>query len=199
VTAPASHRGVRLAWPADAGRIGAIQAAAWRAEYATLLPVEVLADVDADAYAARWAAAVDRPPSARHRVLVALDGGAVVGFAALAPSPDPDAHPGRDAELVALHVDPAATRRGHGSRLVAAAADTARADRFGALRTWLLAGDDALRGFLAGAGWAPDGASRELDLTGDGSVTVRQVRLHTALGDDGAHAAGTGPGQDRRP
>ena len=47
--------------------------------------------------------------------------------------------------------------------------------------TWLTSTDDMLREFLAGAGWAPDGAHRELDLHGDGTVLVKQVRLHTAL------------------
>ena len=40
---------------------------------------------------------------------------------------------------------------------------------------------NALRGFLDGAGWAPDGAHRELDLDGAGTVRVKQVRLHTDL------------------
>ena len=35
--------------------------------------------------------------------------------------------------------------------------------------------------FLASAGWAPDGAHRELDLDGSGETLVKQVRLHTAL------------------
>jgi hypothetical protein len=41
-----------------------------------------------------------------------------------------------------------------------------------------------LRQFLTDAGWAPDGAHRELDLRGDGEVLVKQVRLHTDLGDE---------------
>ena len=46
---------------------------------------------------------------------------------------------------------------------------------------WVDSTDDATRGFLTGAGWAPDGASRELaDEAGAGSV--KQVRLHTAIG-----------------
>jgi hypothetical protein len=47
--------------------------------------------------------------------------------------------------------------------------------------TWAIATDDALRGFLSDAGWAPDTAHRELDLDGEGTTTVKQVRLHTAL------------------
>ena len=42
--------------------------------------------------------------------------------------------------------------------------------------------DDDTRAFLTAAGWEPDGAHRTLDLTGDGSVTVKQIRLHTDLG-----------------
>ena len=63
----------------------------------------------------------------------------------------------------------------------AACADTLTADRFSRAVTWLSSTDDALREFLTEAGWAPDGAHRELDLHGDGTVQVKQVRLHTAL------------------
>ena len=48
--------------------------------------------------------------------------------------------------------------------------------------TWVNAGDDALRTFLTDAGWAADTAHRELDLDGTGTTTVKQVRLHTAIG-----------------
>lgn len=175
-----ADRSVRLAWAADTDAIGAVQARAWTASYGSLLPPALLADVDAPSFAAAWREAVTRPPSARHRVLVALEAGRVVGFAATAPSEDPDAQPA-DGEIVAFHVDPAAFGEGHGSRLLAAVADTLRADGFTRARIWLVVGDDALRGFLEPAGWAPDSAHRTLDLTGDGSATLRQVRLHTSL------------------
>ena len=69
----------------------------------------------------------------------------------------------------------------HTARLVQACADTLRADRFRTALVWLNATDDVRRAFLTEAGWAPDGAHRELDLHGDGSVRVKQVRLHTDL------------------
>jgi hypothetical protein len=65
---------------------------------------------------------------------------------------------------------------------VQAAVDTLKADRFTRAVTWLGATDDETRAFLTAGGWAPDGAHRTLDLTGDGSVQVKQVRLHTDLG-----------------
>jgi len=76
----------------------------------------------------------------------------------------------------------ATARHGHGSRLTQACADTLRADRFTTAVTWLTSEDDVRRAFLTQAGWATDGAHRELDLHGDGSVRVKQVRLHTDLG-----------------
>jgi hypothetical protein len=55
------------------------------------------------------------------------------------------------------------------------------ADRFTRAVTWLVADDDAFRGFLGSAGWDADTAHRTLDLDGSGTIQVKQVRLHTAL------------------
>lgn len=178
-----ADRSVRMAWADDAAAIGALQARAWRRSYAEVLPDALLAKVDPDGFAAAWRQAISVPPSARHRVLAALEQNTVVGFAATAPSEDPDAEP-PDGDVVAFHVDPDALGAGHGSRLVAAVVDTMRADGFTRARIWLVAGDDAVRGFLEPAGWAADGAHRSLDLTGDGTATLRQIRLHTDLRDE---------------
>jgi GNAT superfamily N-acetyltransferase len=116
---------------------------------------------------------------------VALERNLVAGFAVTGPSTDPDRDPVSDGELSDLTVDPHLRGQGHGSRLLQACADTLVADRFGLAVCWVAAGDDDLRRFLSGAGWEPDGAHRTLDLTGDGSTTVKQVRLHTDLGGRG--------------
>lgn len=176
--APSADRSVRVAWTADADAIGSVQARAWSAAYAEVLPAA--AELDPHLVAARWAEALRRPPSARHRVLVALERNDVVGFAAVAPSDDPDADRVADAELVVLAVHPDHTGTGHGSRLLAAVADTCRSDRFTRLTAWLLGQDDAQRRFLESAGWAPDGAHREM-VADDAAAPLRQVRLHTSL------------------
>jgi ribosomal protein S18 acetylase RimI-like enzyme len=173
---------VRVAWADDALAIAAVQVRAWRLEYAGVLPDGLLAELDPDRLASAWAESLARPADARNRVLVALERDAVRGYALTTPSADPDSDPVADGELGELTVDPDHRGRGHGSRLVQAAVDTLRADRFARAVVWLASTDDARRAFLAGAGWAPDGAHRELDLNGDGAVRVRQVRLHTALG-----------------
>ena len=174
---------VRIGWVDDAPAIGAVQAATWKKAYADLLPADVLDQLDADALAARWRDSMTRPTDARHRVLIALDRATVTGFAVTGPASDPDTDPIAVGEIAELAVHPDATGQGHGSRLLQACVDTLRSDKFTAGVIWLSSTDDSCRRFLTAAGWAPDGAHRELDLYGDGAVSVRQVRLHTDLGD----------------
>jgi GNAT superfamily N-acetyltransferase len=172
---------VRIAWAADTEGIGRVQARVWGDSYRDVLPREVLAELVPEVFAAAWRQAIERPPTARHRVLVAVADSEVVGFAATAPSDSPDATPGVDGEIVAFHVLAEALTTGHGSRLLAACVDTLRADGFRRGEMWMLSTDDALRQFLSSAGWSPDGAHRTLDLHGDGTTMVHQVRLHTDL------------------
>lgn len=181
--APTPDRSVRVAWVADAPAMGRVQTRAWHAAYADVVPTSVLATLDETTLAQRWADDLRRPPAATNRALVALQGNVVVGFAATGPSDDPDADPVRDAELTVLVVDPDSLGQGHGSRLLSAVADTARADGFTRLTTWVFSRDDVLRGFLASAGWEPDSAHREIVAAPDeeDAETVGQVRLHTSL------------------
>lgn len=177
-----ADRSVRVAWVADAEAMGRVQADAWRDSYADLWPSDLLDSLDPIAMAQAWATSIRRPPLGTFRALVALERNDVVGVAATGPSDDPDADQVADAEMSLLVVAPAARGRGHGSRLLAAVADTARADGFARLATWVHSADDAVRRFLGGAGWEPDGAHREVVLDDD-APPVRQVRLHTSLED----------------
>ncbi|MEO7981917.1 MAG: GNAT family N-acetyltransferase, partial [Sporichthyaceae bacterium] len=174
---------VRPATDDDAPALARIQAAVWARVHADRLPAEVLEVVGSEGAAAQWRSAVTEPPSPRHRVLTALAGERVVGFAALAPASDPDTIPSLDGELLVLCVDPSDTGAGHGSRLVNAVADLARIDGVRHLHSWLADDEADLRAFLVGSGWAADGATRSLDLLGDDAVLVQQSRLRTALVD----------------
>lgn len=158
---------VRPALPEDATALGRIQVHAWRQAYQDQLPAPVLASLDPVAFAHSWRAAIESPPSAKHRVLTACDGPRVVGFAAIAPTAD-----GATAEIIALEVDPEHARHGHGSRLLAACADVLRASGAGGVRTWAVEGDEARVAFLTDAGFAPAGQRRTLDA---GGATVRQI------------------------
>lgn len=171
---------VRLALPAESGAIAAVQRRVWGGSGQPTAE-RMLADIDLAAMTEAWHTAITRPPEARFRVLVALAQGRVVGVATTVPSQDPDADASIDGAIDELAVDPAARRRGHGSRLVNACVDTLRADGFTHASHWLLAADDQSRAWLTAAGWAPDGAHREIGSTDD-TVRVKQVRLHTAIG-----------------
>lgn len=172
---------VRLALPGEAAAIAEVQRRVWAAESGGSAGRRLLEELDVDAMTELWSRAILAPPAARYRVLVALADTRVVGFAATAPSTDSDADPAADGAVEELAIDPVARRRGHGSRLLNACADTLGADGFTRARSWVPAQDDELRRFLTAAGWAADGAFREIG-TDDASVRLKQVRLHTSLG-----------------
>jgi GNAT superfamily N-acetyltransferase len=172
---------VRPARPDDAAEIGRIQVETWRSAYAEILPAAVLEGVTVDDAAATWSAAISEPPGPRHRVLVAQEQDWRVGFAALGPADDlevDDPEPATTLALAVILVEPRWGRRGHGSRLLAAAVDHARGDGMTRAIAWIPEGDTVSREFLISAGWAPDGLVRALD-TGAGEL--REIRLHTSL------------------
>jgi len=179
-TGPATPDSVRLALAGEAAAIAALQRRAWAAELPEAAQA-ILGELDVAEMTEAWTAAILRPPQARFRVLVAVERAEVVGFATTVPSSDPDAEAGHDALVDEFAVDPVARRRGHGSRLLHACADTLRADGFARATWWVAATDDVLRRFLSDAGWAPDGGWREIG-TDDGSVRLKQVRMHTDIG-----------------
>ncbi|RBY88222.1 N-acetyltransferase [Blastococcus sp. TBT05-19] len=165
---------VRPARPGDAPAIARVQAVTWRTAYRTVLPLDVLDGWDDDAVTASWAAAVATPPTPAHRVLVAVEREDVVGFAASAPVDDA----ADVVELGPLLVEPRWGRRGHGSRLLAAAIDLARADGAARARIWLPEPDRVSAGFFESAGWAADGWARTLETGGD---PLRELRWHAEL------------------
>jgi GNAT superfamily N-acetyltransferase len=172
---------VRLANVEDVSDIAAVQAASWRDAFAGTLPPSVLDQLQGADAVDQWRLAVIEPPSPRHRLLVALAGTEVVGFAAIGPADDPDSDPLTDAELLAVGVLPDRAGEGHGSRLVNASVDHLRADGFVRAHVWLTDTDQGLREFLESAGWADDGARRRLDLRGDGAVVIDQLRLDASI------------------
>ena len=115
-------------------------------------------------------------------MLVAVDGVRVVGYATTVPAQDPDADPAADGEIEEFVVDPPARRRGHGSRLLNACADTLRADGFARARCWVASTDDDAAALpRPPRGWARRRQHREIG-SDDVDVRLGQVRLHTDLG-----------------
>ncbi|MCO1618183.1 MULTISPECIES: GNAT family N-acetyltransferase [Micromonospora] len=180
---------VRPARPEDAGEIARIQLATWRVAYRRILPRHVLDNLDEAYLARRWGAAVQEPPSGAHRVLVAVEQAAqsyLVGFVASGPADADALAPEEPAEALGsdvaavtdLLVEPRWGRRGHGSRLLAAAVEHWRADGLTRAVAWAFDADAATRKFLGSTGWEPDGAARALDVD---DMLVPQIRLHVAI------------------
>ncbi|MEV6346071.1 GNAT family N-acetyltransferase [Actinoplanes sp. NPDC051851] len=179
---------VRPARPGDAPEIARIQLATWRTAYQRMFPPHVLAGLDASMLAEGWTEAITAPPSARHRVLIAVEQGEtaehVVGFVAAGPAdeqalaPEEPPMPDDVAAVTDLLVEPRWGRRGHGSRLLAAAVDHWRDDAFRYAIAWVYDADPVMRKFYEASGWAPDGAGRALDVE---DLLVPQLRLHVAV------------------
>lgn len=166
---------VRAARPADAAAMVQAAVAAWPA---------LGDDVDAATLTEQWQQLLQDPGPAR--ALVATSADEVVGWLLVTPASDPDLA-GIDAwEVADVVVHPSARRRGHGSRLMNAAADVALAGA-AVLTTWCPVADEPRRAFFAAHGLGPDGAWR--DLAADTGETIREVRLVASLGEADAEAS----------
>lgn len=174
---------VRAAVGADAAAVAAVQSRGWRRAYAGLLPSETLAGLDPEALTPAWRQAIASPGSTSGgtpgaTVLVAVADDIVVGMVTAGASEDADAGPA-DGLVGVLVVDPAHQRQGHGSRLLAAAADHLRAIGCDRVAVWSPELDYARRTFLTSAGLQPDGAQRSY-LGAEGRPVV-ELRLTAAL------------------
>ena len=175
---PTADVSVREATSADVSAIAEVQVQTWREAYGNILPRDVLDGLDPAVVEARWRSSIDSTEHARSHALVALDSGRMVGIAAVTPATDEDEDPATTAELGPLLVVPSSQGKGHGSRLLAAAMDVLRAEGTARAVCWVFQSDSGTQTFYETAGWALDGAARDLDAAG---TIVREVRMHTDL------------------
>lgn len=97
-----------------------------------------------------------------------------VGFVVFAPAESIEVAAGRDEaqplgaglEIGSLVVADAHRGEGHGSRLLEAVVKRAKSLMLGSLRCWISADNQAVQRFFGGAGFAPAGQRRQLDLGG---------------------------------
>jgi len=163
---------LRPARPGDELAVAGVHVRAWQTAYRGLLPDAYLDGLRADDRARRYTFALTDP--AHPQTIVAEVGDAILGFATTAPSQDvPDA-----GELAALHVDPAAWRRGIGTALIAAARARLVEHGFAAAVLWLLLGNERAARFYETDGWLVEPARRTAEVWG---VRVDEVLYRRAL------------------
>lgn len=170
---------MRGATAEDASVLAELHRVTWRAAYAELLPPGTLDELDTPQVQQAWADTIGGGAT----VLIATEGADPVGFVVAGPAPADDVAAAdgtvpcdavRTVLVGTLLVEPRWGRRGHGGRLLAAAAAMLR--KAGAIRgiAWVPAEDAASLSFYRRAGWAPDGTVRTLDANGR---ALRELRL----------------------
>jgi GNAT superfamily N-acetyltransferase len=169
---------LRDATPDDAHAIATVHVASWQVAYRGLLPDDLLDGLSVTDRARRWADGLSTP-APRSRTVLAVDGTAVLGFAATGPARDAD--DSAAGELYAVYLDPATWGRGHGRRVHDGALDNLRADGFAHACLWLLDGNARAAAFYHRQGWSETGETKvDRDLGGGGAL--RERRLRRALG-----------------
>ncbi len=165
---PTPDVAVRPARAGDEEAIGRIQIDSWVGAIGERLGRKRHEAFDHDTIVSGWANSISKPPTLGHVVFVATHDGAVVGFAAVAPP----------SQIVAFEVDPERRRRGHGSRLLAAAVDHLKAHGATEMKLWSLSNDSVREDFLRSAGFAESGMVRQLDGLG---IAIPEKLWHASL------------------
>ncbi|WP_166379972.1 GNAT family N-acetyltransferase [Catellatospora methionotrophica] len=169
---------IRAATVDDAAPIGRIKVRAWRAAYAAFMPATVLGALDPHQEASDWAGYVTAMP-AEHRLWVAGQDGAVVGFCRTGPAADdPDLGPAA-AEVYGLYVDPDRTGAGIGAALFGHAVADLRSRGRQPVCVYAYQPNEGAVRFYQRAGFTLDGTTR-LDGDGDDATGVAEVRLTDA-------------------
>lgn len=155
---------VRPAFEDDAPTLARLQLSLWQQAYSELLPASALL-ADPVQQSEIWSGRLRAGGS----VLLAFEGREPVGLAAT----DAELDDRGEAQLELLHVLPRWSRRGHGGRLLAAAAAVLRGTGATRGNWWAPETDESVQQFLLWVGWVPDGGRRVLDT---GERTFAEVR-----------------------
>ena len=157
---------MRPAVPDDADRLGVVHTQVWREAYASAMPAEYLAGLDAAASARRWRETLLAAGSPSD-VVVATADDEVVGFAIAGPTRDDPPAPAF--ELYAINVLAAHHGSGLAPLLLGAALRSAGGE---SVSLWVLASNERARAFYSRHGFEPDGRTKTHEGTGLGEVRL---------------------------
>lgn len=160
---------VRPAQPEDAAAVAGVHVRSWQVGYRGLLADDYLDGLRPEDRMRHYR--FDSTDPAEPSTIVAVEDGAIRGFATTGPCRDADLADG--GEVLALYVDPDAWGRGVGRRLMVEARAGLGRGGFTDAVVWVLVGNDRAQRFYAADGWRPDGQRRTVEVW---NVTVDEVR-----------------------
>jgi ribosomal protein S18 acetylase RimI-like enzyme len=164
---------IRAAQPADAAAVAHIHVESWKVAYRGIMPDEVIARTDL-AYRTRfWA---DRIATREWPVCVIEEGGELVAFCQMVPSPDPDDDPKTVGHITSIHALPHLRGRGYGRALLDHAFAEFRRRGFREVTLWVLEENASARRFYERLGFREDGGRKTYPRT-----DVPEVRYRIGL------------------
>ena len=175
------HPVVRPARAEDAGQIALVHVRSWQAAYSGLLPQAYLDGLDIAQRTARWEQNLAHLEAPRSGVLVADEGGSLLGFVSWFPSRDADAASDQVAEIGAIYLLPAAWGTGTGRRLMAAALGGLASAGYRQVTLWVLESNARARRFYDAGGWSADGTAKLDESLGFPLAEVRYRRSLSSL------------------
>lgn len=168
---------LRRATAADAPTLAAIHVAAWHAAYQGLVPDTHLQNFTVEKRTAAFAAAI---AAGAEETYLAEAHGDAVGILTIGASRDADLDARACGEIWGIYLLPTAWRRGIGKTLVHAAERILCSRGYYQIVLWVLAGNVAARSFYTAMGFAPDGATKLVQL-GTGLQAVRYAKEYSPM------------------
>jgi GNAT superfamily N-acetyltransferase len=166
---------LRAAIPDDVREVANVHVRSWQVAYRGLMPDEYLDALSPEDRAKRGYTFGSSDPL-QPATIVAVDEGAICGFATTGPAWGTDAH--GSGEVHGLYVDPPSWGLGIGRALIAAAREHLRSQDFTEACLWVLDGNDRAERFYRADGWVSDGTRRVAAVDG---LMVNEVRYDRHL------------------
>jgi GNAT superfamily N-acetyltransferase len=167
---------IRVATVSDARSIAEVQVAGWKAAYRGLMPDSVLDGLSVPQRETIWQRVIAEQ---KFQLLVAEEGGKIVGFVDFGPSRDADAGSAFTGEILAIYVDPNRWHEGIGQGLLETALSGLKSAGFSEATIWVLDSNARARVFYERAGFSFDGATKR-EIVG-GNAEIQEVRYRRPL------------------
>lgn len=169
---------IREARVEDVAELAGVHVASWRAAYRDLLPKELLANLSVGRRAEWWLEVISK--SRDKRVVVAEEGGRVLGFSSFGTSRDEDMQ-GYTAEIYAIYLLEEAWGRGFGKALLDESLAQLQARGYEDVTLWVLHDNAQAIRFYERQGFGVEDAIK-LEDRGEGLI-IREVRYRYRFGE----------------